>query len=412
MTFFSGILQRPNNRTVILIILGFAIVIGSAITFIIGPDHEGKNRDVSNISLQNTATYGKTGSLQKTIVPVWTYSPNGRSVRSIAISGDGRYVAAGADSDLSFFKHDGMLLWNYTTGSEVGTYKGTLNDLSISDDGKFIAGSLGFTFYYFAQNGTRLLDGGWGFEDQILNMVICANGQSFVMGTAGHNRVQYYNSDSTLPIWSFTTFLRQNTSESYAGSHVAMSADGQYVAASGEDSRVYYFNQSGALLWKSNETGRPLENIAMSADGHTIAAASRDHSVYVFDNAGNSLWNVSTWDVVRTIAMSSDGKYIVAGSDDSGISFFDGNGTLIATYSAGKPVTSLEISRNGNTIVAGSKDSGIYCFDQDGTLLWKYTAGKAVNSVAVSGDGIWVVAGSSDGNIYFFSRNGTADGHS
>jgi len=368
-----------------------------------------------NVSYNNAYSSGsivRIGSLPETITPVWMYSATGKSVRSVAISGDGRYVAAGSGPDLYCLNREGILHWNYTPGSEPGTYGGTFRDLSISDDGKFIVGSLGFTFYYFSQNGTRLLDGGWGFEDGIESMDLSAEGKTFVIGTSGHNRVWFLNPNGNIPSWHFTTFNRKNTSESYAGNHVAMSADGQYVGASGEDSRVYYFNQSGALLWKSNETGRPLENIAMSADGHTIAAASRDHSVYVFDNTGNLLWNATTGDVVRTIAMSSDGKYIVAGSDDSGITFFDRNGTLISTYIARKPVTSLAISRNGNTIVAGSKDSGIYCFDQDGTLLWKYIAGKAVNRVAVSGDGIWVVAGSSDGNVYFFSRNGTADGHS
>jgi WD40 repeat protein len=364
----------------------------------------------SNNSLQRTNTPVITGPPSNTIRSIWNYAaPTKKKVSSVAVSEDGRYVVAGAGNDLCYFNREGTLLWNYTGWNEYGTYKGTFSALSISDDGRYIIGSLGYTFYYFAQNGTRLWkeEGGFG-ADSIRNVAASNNGNFFSIGTS-LNHVRYYNSESAKPVWSFTTFIRQNTSESNAGNHVALSADGQYVAASGEDSRVYYLNQSGALLWQSSETGRPLEDITMSADGHTITAASRDHNIYVFDNSGKLLWNATTGNVVRTIAMSSDGKYIVAGSDDSVITFFNHNGTLLSTYSARMPVTSLAISRNGNTIAAASKDSGIYCFERAGTLLWMYTARNAVNSVAVSGDGQYIVAGSPDGNVYFFNRNGTEE---
>jgi WD40 repeat protein len=368
------------------------------------PDNQSDNASL------DTNTHDKTSSPSSSYQSIWNYSFGKERVTAVALSNDGRYVAAGAGSVLSFFSNNGTLLWNSATSDESKNIKGTFRALAINDDGSYSIGSLDNTFYYFARNGTLLWKENWGFgADSIRNIAASSNGHFLVIGTV-HNHVRYYNSESPRPIWIFTTFLREKTSESGAGSHVTMSADGQYIAASGEDSRVYYFNQSGALIWRSNKTGRPLESIAMSADGQTIAAGSRDQNVYVFDNAGNLLWNSTTGDVVRTVAMSSDRNYIVAGSDDAVISFFNHNGTLLATYRTGKPLTSLAISRTGNTIAAGSKDFGIYCFDQEGKILWSYRTTNTVNSVAVSEDGQYIVAGSYDGNVYFFNRNGIIDG--
>ena len=58
--------------------------------------------------------------------------------------------------------------------------------------------------------------------------------------------------------------------------------------------------------------------VAISADGEYIAAGSDDDNVYLFERDSNTpLWDYTTGDDVRSVAISSNGEYIAAGSLDS-----------------------------------------------------------------------------------------------
>ncbi len=62
---------------------------------------------------------------------LWSYK-TGDDVRSVSISSDGSYIAAGSDDNVYLFDREGNLLWSHKTG-------GYVRSVSISSDGSYIA---------------------------------------------------------------------------------------------------------------------------------------------------------------------------------------------------------------------------------------------------------------------------------
>ncbi|MDO9539815.1 MAG: WD40 repeat domain-containing protein [Methanocalculus sp.] len=373
-------------------------------------------------------------------LPLWNYTfPFGDWVQAVSVNKDGSAIVAGTRySHVQYFNRTGTVLWrqNGITDTQIilrilqqnlDTPHG-ISGIAVSADDNYtgIVTARGQNAYY-DRNGTSVWGTDWStIRSQGRNVAISDDGRYFIAGVGyRHNNVifydlqhltQYFNRGSEChDTWHYTTYNSIGSSglndpssgpNDPTGVHVAISSDGQYIVAVSEDSRVYYFDQSGKVLW-NNITGNSLENVAMSSDGHYIAAASQDYNVYFFNETGFRLWNYTTGDIVKSVAVNTDGQYLAAGSDDRNIYLLNRDGTLLWKYLTGAPVKTVAMSREGQTIVAGSADHTIYCFDQSGTLLWKYTTGNMVNSVAVSGDGNYVAAGSNDGNVYFFNREGS-----
>ena len=397
----------------------------------------------SNMSPEISVTNTSQNETMRSIhiaQPLWKYTyPSGDWVQTVSVDRLGNAIIVGTRfSDLYYFNRTGMVVWDnegISNSEAISTIRGNqdrhygLSGVGVSADGKYIGivSASGQNSYYY-RNSTPVVNNEWAtVYSKGQNVAISDDGRYYVagIGYGNNNNVLFYDLLHLNPhfyrgwtnheTWHYTTYnsisdsgLTPVVSDPHdpVGVHVAISADGQYVAAVSEDSRVYYFNQSGSLLW-NNITGRSLENVAMSADGKYIAVASRDHNIYYYDATGTRSWNYSTGSIVKSVAVNRDGNYIAAGSDDSHVYLFDRNGTLLWEYATGGPVESVSISRNGQTIAAGSDDHLVYCFNPTGDLLWKYTTGDKVRSVSVSGDGEYVAAGSWDGNVYFFNRRGS-----
>jgi|GEM_PF-2510474 len=414
MKIIHEILKHQKNRVIILAILGFTIfVFVLVMTVMVGSDRYGGSGDVSNQLFHTLGTTGIAESPETYITAIWTYKTAG-PVQSVSVSSIGQYIAAGSGSmnvttgymegEISLFTNNGTLLWNQKPKPGT-TPVSAVKSVAVNADGRSIA-ALGLygDLMYFDRMGTPLwMKGPMGSIGE--NVVISSNGRYIVSGSGGV--VSCFNRTGVLQ-WGYDTRHPGNSSASqgYANNHVALSSDGQHIAAASENGQVYYFDPDGYLLW-SKDTGNPLENIAINSYGRYIAVASRDHNVYYFDDSGNRLWNYTTGGIVRAVAMNDDGQYVAVGSEDSAIYLFNRNGTLLWKYSTGAPVESVSMSHNGNTLAAGSDDHIIYCFNQTGSLLWKYPTGGEVKTIAVSADENFIAAGSYDGSVYFFNRLGT-----
>ncbi len=193
---------------------------------------------------------------------------------------------------------------------------------------------------------------------------------------------------------------------------VAISSDGQYIAAGGFGDKIYLFNRDssaysyGIPLWNYTAGGL-INSVAISSDGQYVAVGSYDDKVYLFDNASSTpLWNYTTGDDVRSVAISSDGHYIAAGGTDDKVYLFDNaSSTPLWNYTTGDDVHSVAISSDGQHITAGGGDNKVYLFNKaSSTPLWSYTTGGTVNSVAISSDGQYIAAGGHDNKVYLFDN--------
>ena len=114
-------------------------------------------------------------------------------------------------------------------------------------------------------------------------------------------------------------------------------------------------------------SGSWMHSVAVSADGEYIAAGSRDNKVYLFDkDSSTPLWSYTTESDVLSVAISKDGEYIAAGSDDNKVYFFGkDSSTPLWNYTTGDIVLSVSISADGEYIAAGSRNGRVYLFDKD-----------------------------------------------
>jgi WD40 repeat protein len=188
---------------------------------------------------------------------------------------------------------------------------------------------------------------------------------------------------------------------------VAISSDGQYIAAGGMDNKTNLFDKDiSSPLW-SYTTGGWVYSVTISPDGQYIAAGGRDHKVYLFDNSSSTpLWNYTTGDNVYSVAISSNGQYIAAGSFDDKVYLFENtSSTPLWNYTTEDNVYSVAISSDGQYIAAGGYDDNVYLFDKaSSTPLWIYTTGNTVHSVAISSDGQLIAAGGYDYKVYLFDN--------
>jgi len=252
----------------------------------------------------------------------------------------------------------------------------------------------------------------WNYTtpSNVRNVAISSNGQYIAAGSYDWN-LYFFERDNSTPLWS------SNVGETMDA--VAISSDGQYVVVGtgtmGE--KVYLFEKNNSTPLWSYDTGGRVASAAISSDGQYIAVGTGrfDDSVLLFEkNSSTPLWRYNTGSYVASVAISSNGNYIVAGSHNDKLYFFERNSsTPIWTYTTPDWAQSVSISSDGNYIVVGTANGvnplhGIHVFEKsNSTPLWSYTTGHPIWSVAISSDAQYIAFGTAyTGNqVYLFERN-------
>jgi len=238
----------------------------------------------------------------------------------------------------------------------------------------------------------------WSYQTggKVWSTAISADG-NYVVAGGDDNRVYLFSRTSSTPIWSYQTGNEICS--------VSISSNGAYLVSGGEDNKVYLFSKDSSTPVWSYTTGSWIMSVKISSDGNYIAVGSEDNKVYLFSkDSSTPVWSYQTGGEILSVAISSDGSYIAAGGNDDKVYLFrNANNTPYWSYTIGDDVLSVAISSDGSCIVAGSKDDNFYVFDQSGNKKWSYKTGYWVWSVSISQDGYYMAAGSLDFKVYLFS---------
>jgi len=296
---------------------------------------------------------------------LWTVSSPNTSVYAVAISNDGEHITASfsdptrpADENewqIRFFDRTGNPLWIYSNesalftlavapgsipivaagggslflidgnghlvGSQPTDVPGAVWDVTISDDGEFIAAAV---------------DLGWRTRQGEI-VVIDRNGstvakfptayQAHVVRTDRHGET--FTAIDDYRLYSFfrngTSAWNFSSSPPFRG--LAMTPDGNGIVA-GSQYFVRFFNKTGTQLWNYQNRGY-FHNTGISDDGATIVAGG-DDGVYVFEKNGDLRWRFPTQKFVSDVSVSDSGDYFAAGMSGT-VLFFNGwgNATVI-----------------------------------------------------------------------------------
>ncbi len=288
-------------------------------------------------------------------VLVKTLEGHGNTVRSVAFSPDGKYLASGSvDSTVK--------LWQVEAAREARTlagHKDMVTAVAFSPDSRYLASAgIDETVRIWEVNTGREPRTLTGHTSEVYSVSFSPDGR----------RLASASLDGTVRIWEFATGLTMRTLQGRIGNAVAFSPDGKLLAGACHDQAI--------RLWES-DTGREAQvltghaeavnSLAFSPDSRYLASASSDKTL--------KLWDVATGRPARTFsghdsavwcaAFTPEGKYLASGSADGTLRLWEVNtGLEVARLLNGGTgsVSSLAIRSDGRYLAAGN-DSQV--------LLWK-----------------------------------------
>ena len=137
--------------------------------------------------------------------------------KSVAVSGDGQYVAVGTQYQVVYFNRSGSQLWEYSVPDYVGSVKA-------SDDGRRIVATTRQTLYYLDGNGSSYWQS--PLHDWTGSLSMSDDGDLIVAGTYNNTftildetgMAKEINLDTISAIPNFTTVPRSVVNMSVAPS--------------------------------------------------------------------------------------------------------------------------------------------------------------------------------------------------
>ncbi len=203
------------------------------------------------------------------------------SVECVDLSSDGNYVAAGAQTNVAYWKNARSLTGNaapswYSTAP--GDY---IIDIAISDDGDYIAAA----------------------------------------GTAGPSPLYYWGKATTLSGDPMYTWDSATGVDFYA---LDMSSDGDSIFAGGEKdatNKVYFWSGARSRAGKINPTWTYTTNtiidVSMNIWGDLMAAGDNVGNIHFFDNTGDKKWTRSLGENTVATSISGDGGTLAVATTGS-----------------------------------------------------------------------------------------------
>jgi WD40 repeat protein len=132
----------------------------------------------------------------------------------------------------------------------------------------------------------------------ITSLAMTPSGSGILAGTENGN-IDLFDEYGNLS-WSYAS--NPGNKQAAGITCVALSKEGTVAAAGSMDGKIFALNSTGGELW-SNQTRDNIHHIAMSADG-TIVVATGDETVYAFSTAAQSIPVVRTTVNALTPALS------------------------------------------------------------------------------------------------------------
>ncbi|SEO02678.1 caspase family protein [Bradyrhizobium sp. OK095] len=301
-------------------------------------------------------------------IPV-SIKPNveGASVRTIAVSPNGREIATAGD--------DGVIrLWDASSFRQTRVLRGHSGAVYALD--------------YWADS-TLLASAGWDGKVKVWDLrsdgqslTFDAGAKQFAVAFAPEPSLKYLASageDGVVRIWNLGTrelarsrLDHQSPDPARAAVRslsYAPSGSGEFVSA-GYDGKIRFYRTSGAVDAK-DAYGRKALRVAYSPDGTRVVTAGSDAelgSAKVFDvRSGASRLLVGHRDYVVSASWSADSKRIVTGGGgrDKSVNLWDAeSGRLLASFAGHQEdIEAVAFFPGGTRLISASEDKTIKVWD-------------------------------------------------
>jgi uncharacterized protein (TIGR03067 family) len=375
---------RPRRRPRLLVRLGLAILAAAVVAVVLCLSL-GQNPEVAspgNDPHGSTSTNGRPAvrpEPRPTSEGGWVARTPGLPVQALAVSPDGKFVAAGGglwrkgDRWQPGSDFDVRLL-DAATGKAIRRLKGPrapVRTVAFSPDGKRLAAAVrGGPAYLWDVAGGGLLHTFGGPKDEVYWVAFAPDGKA-LLTTPG--RV-------TLPtrLWDADTgkeLKRLGTVNPgpFQEAAVAFLPGGKHIVLAGRAEAVVVDTESDTVVTTLNEPGGPAAGLSLSRDGNRLlATTSKNVWMWDFINPAHMLWVNSVERaplVPRPVALLPDGKrYLMAGTDGVTVGLFGADrGSMQKVFKCHTgPVTALAATPDGACAVSGGLDQTV--------CLWRLPA--------------------------------------
>ena len=255
--------------------------------------------------------------------PLWRNDQIGNAY-NVAISRDGKYMAAATAGEESNPKTNLLVLWGDKSEKPLWQYhaSGNFHDVSLSDDGKYITGSTGCPdrrFYLFSKdsNNPLIRTEPLTRDSPVHRAKISADGSLSAVGSESDGGAVFlFSKNSKSPLWKFPTL---------DGSSVRalnFTPNGKYIGAATFAGDAYIFDKDKNVPIASWKVNASLGGIDIADDGSFIAAGGTDKKLYIFNRKTKSKTEISFNEYLEEVDISANGKYIAAGTGGS-VYFFE-----------------------------------------------------------------------------------------
>lgn len=271
--------------------------------------------------------------------PLWQYQA---IPLAVAISKDGKYLAAGAASSEGKKQTNVLLFWNDKNKTPLWQYETDSNfhDVSLSADGSFLAASTGCPdrkAYIFSKdsNSPLVKSDRLTYDSPVSRSKISSDGKITAFSTEGgpnSSVVVLFSKDSPSPLWKFDN-QKRNSSRA-----LAITSDGKYLAVATMAGDIYFLETKNNLALKSWQINSSIGALDISDDGKTIIVGGTDNQVYLLNTKTGEKQTIKFNEFIETIDISGNGQYASAGTGGA-VYFFES----VITSSRGKtfPCTTI-----------------------------------------------------------------------
>ncbi len=313
----------------------------------------------------------------------------------VASSSRGRYIAAGAGTDILVAKSSNGEILRHMRGH-------TKNVTCIA----------------FAAEGTKIVSGSWDKKVMVWQWDSSESGEQVLEGHSGVTDVAETNNGGH--IYSCSTDGTVRAWDTATGTEAGIVSQGSKVlciAVCGENRMIALGLRNGALrvldcgtkdvLFEDTEAHKSLFlSVSFSPTGSYVATRSRQTirvwNTRTWTRVGNLFEGHASW--VTSVAFSPNGQTIVSGSHDGTIRLWDVESATCVGVSPkiSSPISSVSFTGDGNRIVSGSPDGVVRIWNarlQTKSKRNFYGHSTLVSAVAICQDATRVCSAEYDGTV-------------